>query len=90
VTITINAEAEQERRLTARARQHGVPVEQYILHLVEEDLTPQERVDAFPQTQSAANDAWFEELKDLAASALQTPYIPQEALRRENLYEDRA
>ena len=90
MTITINVEAEQERQLAARARRRGIPVEQYIRHLVEEDLMLSGTADDSPDSEPTSADAWFEELRELAASAPQTPYISPESIRRENLYEERA
>lgn len=40
MSITISLPEETERKLTERAEEHGQPVEDYVVELIENDLAP--------------------------------------------------
>ena len=90
MTLKIQA-PEVERRVRSLAKRRGLSPEQMLLGLVEAQLPREEsaaNVKPFYETAStdewsAALDRWAERLPSDA------PPIPDEALRRENLYEDR-
>jgi plasmid stability protein len=88
MVLTINIPPEVESRLREEAAKHGQDAAEYASALLSQALTTGTS-EPFHETATQeewerAFDAWVESHRDLRA-----PVIPLDALRRENLYEDR-
>ena len=78
-----------ESRVRNLAHNRGISPEQLLLDLIEAQLPPED-AERRPFYETATSEEWNAALDHLAARFPQdAPLIPDEALRRENLYEDR-
>lgn len=91
MTITIDLKPEIEKRLAENAKKNGVPLETFIEVFIEDNLqeiegTPKEK----PFHETATKEEWRAEFRKWLDShkGKNYPSIPDEALRRENMYED--
>ena len=90
MSLAIDLAPETERRLGDEAARHGLSPREYAQVLVEEALAVEES----PQPslwETTTPDEWiraFDEWLDSFAQ-VKAPPIPAEALRRENMYDDR-
>ncbi len=93
MTVTIELKPEIEKRLAEKAKQSGLPIETFIEVFIEDNLEEEAkdepRQKSFQETAtkeewSAEFHRWLDSHKDK-----NYPSIPDEALRRENMYEDR-
>jgi hypothetical protein len=81
MTIKLELKPEIEAELVARARVKGIPIEAYVLNVIEEIVLA---ADA-----PRASLAEFQETLDaLAQGAEQLPVLPPEAFSRESMYTD--
>ena len=80
--MSLNLNPDVEARLIALAQSTGVSVEDFLLHVVEEKTGHSKARRLSPEQWGAEFDAWADSFPD-------APPIPDEALRRENLYPDR-
>jgi hypothetical protein len=81
--MSLNLRPELEQRLRALANADGISAEDYLERVVEEKIGS-----ASPQRRLSAEE-WARQFEDWADSVPEAPPIPDEALRRENLYPDR-
>lgn len=90
MSLTIQA-PEIERRVRHLAKSRGLSPEEMLLGLVEAQLPREEsEPQARPFYETATTEEWAAALDRWAARfPSDAPLIPDEALRRENLYEDR-
>lgn len=86
MTITIDLPPEKEQRLRDMAQRAGVPVEEYVLDLVDKQA-PAAPVPELPEPR----DEWEEWLINFAKRHPPVErHLTDEDLSRENIYEDRA
>ena len=85
MTYTIDLKPELEPRLAEEAARHQQDATAFLRQIVEERLatTPEQ-----PFYETATAEEWSRELRRMVVHS-DAPYIPQEALRRENMYEER-
>lgn len=87
MTLTLNLTPDKTARLQEQARQAGLPLEDYVQQVLEQNT-----LSAAPPTEHTA-ESWAERTKRFfqwADSQDRTiPVIPMEALDREHLYEER-
>ena len=81
--MDLNLRPEIEQRLRALADANGISPEDYLQRVVEEKIGG-----GSPQRRLSAED-WAHQFEEWANSFPEAPLIPDEALRRENLYPDR-
>lgn len=84
--LQIHLIPEAAESLRAKAAQAGQPPEEYAAELLQSILAPATEP---PQLSDEEWERAFAEAEAFFASLPQAPVIPLEALRRENLYEDR-
>lgn len=92
MTLVIDVAPEVERKLWVHARRHGVSVEEHARALIERSVASEPLPEEGPFHERATREEWHEAFHELVASLrglVKAPVIPDEALRRENLYEDR-
>ena len=92
--VTIELKPETEKRLAEKAKQNGLPIETFIEVFIEDNLaeaetSTKEKEQSFSKTATkeewlAKFHKWIDSHKDRGE-----PYLSDEALRRENIYEDR-
>lgn len=93
MTLKLELPPELEIRLREEAERRGVDVGPYARGLLEKALalrlTPDREDRPFHET--ATSEEWLREFDDFLASFedVEVPDFPDEALRREHLYEDR-
>ncbi len=93
MTVTIELKPEIEKRLAKKAEENGVPIENYLEVFIEDSLA-EETEDGSkkkPFYETATAEEWIAEFETWIDSHKDKNYpsIPDEALRRENMYEDR-
>ena len=93
MTLTIELTPETEARLRSQAASHGVDAAQYALHLLESQLVAKNSDETMPlpTRQEATAEECVRRFDEMIESFSDgdAPDIPSEALRRENMYEDR-
>ena len=82
MAIILNLPPEVEASLTAQARTLGLPLNAYVQSLLQQ----QAALGGAAQTLSL--DQFEAELDALAQGSERLPYLPLEALARENIYQD--
>lgn len=93
MTVTLELKPETEKRLAKKAKENGLPIEDYLEVFIEDnlqdDVEAEEREKPFYET--ATKEEWIAEFDRWIESHRNEnyPLIPDEALRRENMYEDR-
>lgn len=94
MTVTIDLKPEIEKRLAKKADEKGLPIETFIEVFIEDKLeeaenSPPEKEKSFSET--ATTEEWLAEFHKWLDSHKDRgkPYLSDEALRRENIYEDR-
>lgn len=94
MSVTIELKPETEKRLAEKAKQNGLPIETFIEVFIEDNLeeaetSTQEKEQPFSKT--ATTEEWLAEFHKWIDSHKDRgePYLSDEALRRENIYEDR-
>ena len=80
--MSLNLNPDLEARLIALAQSSGVSVEDFLLHVVEEQTGHAPALRLNPEQ-------WAEQFEAWADSFPEAPPLPDEALSRENLYPDR-
>ena len=86
MTFTIRVAPEVEHRLREEAARRGQEADEYISDLLSELLQVQPR----PFYETASPEEWVRAFREWAAGHKGTgSAIPDEALRRENMYDDR-
>jgi hypothetical protein len=86
MTLTINVAPEVEDRLREEAARRGQEAGEYVSDLLSDMLRDRPR----PFYETASREEWVRAWREWAASHKSTAApIPDEALRRENMYEDR-
>jgi hypothetical protein len=83
MTVTLELKPEILRRVEHRAKENGKPVEDFLEELIEENVDKEGEVD--PQER-----LWRSKWEEFKASRIDRgpPFLSNEALRRENMYED--
>lgn len=91
MTVTIKLKPEIEKRLAEKAKKNGLPIETFIEVFIEENLEEETKEKEKPFHETATKEEWQAEFRKWIDShkGKNYPSIPDEALRRENLYEDR-
>jgi hypothetical protein len=86
MTLTIHVAPEVEQRLREEAARRGQEADEYVSELLSAILPDRQR----PFYETASPEEWVRAFREWAAShkGTGTP-IPDEALRRENMYDDR-
>ncbi len=90
--LTIELKPETEKRLAEKAKQNGLPIETFIEVFIEDNL---EETGDKPKEKNfrekMTKEEWRAEFRKWMDShkGKNYPSIPDEALRRENMYEDR-
>ncbi len=95
MTVTIKLKPEIEKRLAERAKENGLKIETYLEVFIEERLddeietSVEEKEKSFSET--ATTEEWLAEFHKWVDSHKDRgePFLSDEALRRENIYEDR-
>ena len=90
--IALELDQATETRLRAEASRRGLTAEKYVMMVLE--VLVKTRMDSSEQEApfylSATDEEWERELQDwIDEQDTSAPPLPDEALRRENLYEDR-
>lgn len=90
MSLTIHLSPELEARLKQAARERSLEPEQYITRLLEMTLLAKEG-DYGHLWQTLPKEQWLATFRQWIESHddINAPPLPAEALRRENLYEDR-
>jgi len=86
MTYTIDLAPELEPRLQEEAARHGQDTKEFLRHVVEERLAAPKEERPFYET--ATPEEWKRKLRE-STFVSDAPHFSDEALRRENLYEDR-
>lgn len=90
MTVTLELKPEILRRVEHRAKENGKPVEDFLEELIEEKVG---EGNVTPESESGAvKTEWKERFNKFLESIQEKeyPHIPNEALRRTNIYEDRS
>jgi hypothetical protein len=82
MTVTIELPPEIEAGLLAQAEARGLPLPQYVQHLLREQFPAGAGA---PSSAAERAAAWRESVRGLP----HTPPLPDEAISRENIYGDR-
>ena len=82
MTVTIELPPELEASLVAQAQAQGLPLSQYLQHLLREQIPAHGCVAGSPAERAAA---WRESVKGLPP----TPPLSDQAISRESIYGDR-
>jgi len=92
--VTIELKPETEKRLAEKAKQNGLPIETFIEVFIEDNLaeaetSTKEKEQSFSKT--ATKEEWLAEFHKWIDSHKDRgePFLSDEALSRENIYEDR-
>ena len=90
MTGTIELKPEIEKRLAKEADKKGLPIETFIEVFIEENLEEEKEEKEKPFYETATKEEWRAEFRKWLDShkGKNYPSIPDEALRRENMYED--
>ena len=90
MTVTIELKPEIEKRLAKEADKKGLPIETFIEVFIEENLEEEKEEKEKPFYETATKEEWRAEFRKWLDShkGKNYPSIPDEALRRENMYED--
>ena len=92
MTVTIELKPETERHLEKKAKESGVPIEAYLEEYIEENVGEEikESEKERPFHETATRKEWREEFHRWLESHKDRglPFLSDEALRRENMYED--
>ena len=89
MTVTLNIAPEVEADLLAEARSAGLPLDQFIsrhLESLAQTGTPRDRTRG---DEIVKSDHWGKEFDEWLDSFPQSPVLSEEALKRENWYQDR-
>lgn len=94
MTVTIKLKPEIEKRLAEKAKENGLKIETYLEVFIENNLKnetespAEERKKSF--SEAATTEEWLTKFHKWIDSHKDKNYpsIPDEALRRENMYED--
>ena len=93
MTVTIELKPETEKRIQERAKRRGKAIEAYLEDFIEENIVEEsdKREKERPFHETATKEEWLVEFHRWLDSHKDKNYpsIPDEALRRENMYEDR-
>ena len=91
MTVTLERTPETLRRVEHRAKQHGKPIEDFLEELIEENVENETGQATLDDSSDKAPSAWKQRFHDFLESIEDKNYpnLPDEALRRENIYEDR-
>jgi len=84
--MTLHLRPDIANGLEALAKAQGLSVEDYLKQLVERELSLNGPV---PPNRRLSAEEWAHQFEEWADSFPEAPAIPDEALRRENLYPDR-
>lgn len=89
--VTIELKPEIEKRLVKEAGKKGLTIETFIEVFIEDNLAEAEdKPKEKPFHETATPEEWIAELKKWSESHDKTtPFLSDEATRRENIYEDR-
>ena len=82
MTVTLNLKPEVEAGLLAQARAHGMPLEEYLLSMVEGAVLSATQKALSPEERAAAYESW-------SAGHRPTPDLSDFAVSREPIYEGR-
>jgi hypothetical protein len=90
MTVTLELKPEILRRVEHRAKENGKPVEDFLEEFIEENISESDG----PRVSNVSSDVkrnWKERFHEFLESIEDKdyPHLPDEALRRENIYEDR-
>ncbi len=83
MTVNLNLGSDVEAELRAQAEAYGIAVEDYLKRIVAE------RIGIGAAERRLASDEWSRGFEEWADGFPEAPLIPDESLRRENLYPDR-
>ncbi len=93
MAITLELMPKLEARLRLLASHRGVSAEEYARELLEASMGPAENLDQDGRhfSETATDEEWEREFDEDTEwlRGLNLPDLPDEALRRENMYEDR-
>ena len=91
MTVTLELTPEIEARLAQHAAARGVTPEDYLADFLAENLPPVVEAKEKPFYERATKEEWLAEFHRWVDSHENRgePYLSDEALRRENIYEDR-
>ncbi len=92
MTVTLELKPETEKRLAEKARQNGLPIETFIEVFIEDNLDEKSEAESKEKhfQERATKGEWVTEFdKWVDSHRTDTPLLSDEALRRENIYEDR-
>lgn len=86
MTVTIELKPETEKRLTERARQRNLKIENFLEVFIEENLEDKSEIAAREENETAEEwsarfHQWLDSQKDK-----NYPSLPDEAYRRESIY----
>ena len=88
MTVTFHLSPEIEAGIFERAQAKGLSVEDYLCQIVAREFTPKS-ADAIDR-RNLTPEQWAKQFEEWADSFPSAKLIPDEALRRENLYSDRS
>ncbi len=84
MTVTIELKPEIEKRLAERAKQNGLKIETYLEVFIENNL---KKEDGKSSSETTTSEEWLTKLKNWSESHDRTtPFLSDEATRRENIY----
>lgn len=83
MTVTLELKPEILRRAEHRAKENGKPVEDFLEELIEENIGEEGAI-------ASRERHWRSKWEEFKASRIDRgpPFLSDEALRRENIYED--
>ena len=81
MTVTIQLPPDIESGLVAQAKAHGLPLQEYLEHVLREQIPPQGSGGLSPAERAAA---WRKSVEGLP----RTPPLSDEAISRESMYSD--
>ncbi len=87
MTVTIELKPETEKRLAEKAKQNGVPIETFIEIFIEDNLDEETEPATEENPLQEKPEEWITKLKKWSESHDRTtPFLSDEATRRENIY----
>ncbi len=91
MNLTLELPPEMSDRLRDEADRHGLSVEDYARRLLQESLMTAVSEPPATARQPLTDEEWEREVQafEEECADIDAPEIPLEALRRENMYEDR-
>jgi hypothetical protein len=95
MSVTIELKPETEKRLAEKAREKGLKIETFIEVFIEDNLKDEPKTSTEekekPFYETATREEWLAEFNRWVDSHRDKgyPHLSDEALRRENIYEDR-